>query len=296
MNLTKNIVALLSALVLFVAYMSYFVVDERSKALVMRFGEISRIVEKPGLYFKVPMIETVTLIEDRILVWENNDRPIQDNKSQVYVVDAYTLARISDARLFRETLGANLEQGEARIAALMDAALRQTYGTRSFEESLSGNRSAIMREIRDQVRVEAKGLGIEIVDIRIRRADLDKDVLDSTYARMRSERDAIAANTRSEGEATKTRIKAETDRAFIERTANAQKQSEIIRGEGDAERNRVFAEAFQKDPEFFAFYRSMQAYQKALSNGDTTMVLDPKSDFFKYFGTTNRGTDAPKPQ
>ncbi len=288
MNLTRNALAAVAALILFVAYLSYFVVDERSKALVMRFGEISRIVEKPGLYFKFPGVETVTLIEDRTLVWENNDRPVQDNKSQVYVVDAYTLARISDARLFRETLGANLEQGEARIAALMDAALRQTYGTRSFEETLSGSRAAIMREIRDQVRIEAKALGIEIVDIRIRRADLDKDVLDSTYARMRSERDAIAAKTRSEGEATKTRIKAETDRAFIERTANAQRQSEIIRGEGDAERNRVFAEAFTKDPEFFAFYRSMQAYSKALANGDTTMVLDPKSDFFRYFGTQGR--------
>jgi modulator of FtsH protease HflC len=125
MNMTKNAIAAVIALVLFVAYLSYFVVDERQKALVLRLGEISRIVEKPGLYFKVPFAETVTMIEDRIVMWENNDRPVQDNNSQVYIVDAFTLARISDARLFRETLSADLQQGEIRIAALMDAALRQ---------------------------------------------------------------------------------------------------------------------------------------------------------------------------
>jgi modulator of FtsH protease HflC len=276
---------LFAALIAFIGYLSYFVVDEREKALVARFGEISRIVEKPGLYFKVPFVEAVTKIEDRIVVWDNNDRPVQDINSQVYIIDAFTLARISDARLFRETLGASLSQGENRIASLMDAALRQSYGRRPFADTLSTSRSVIMQEITDRVRREAKPLGIEIVDIRIRRADLDGAVLNATHERMKSERNAIAANTRSEGEANFVRVRAETDRAFTERTANARRQSEIIRGEGDGERNRTFAEAFQKDPEFFAFYRSMQAYTKALSNGDTTMVLDPNSDFFKYFGT-----------
>ena len=294
MSMTKNAIAAVLALALFIAYLSYFVVDERRKALVLRLGEISRIVEKPGLYFKVPFAETVTMIEDRIVVWENNDRPVQDNNSQVYIVDAFTLARISDARLFRETLSADLEQGEIRIAALMDAALRQTYGRRAFSDTLSSERATIMHEITEQVRNEAKPLGIEVVDIRIRRADLDGAVLEATHNRMKSERNALAANTKAKGEATKIRVFAETDRAFIERTANAQRQSEIIRGEGDAERNKIFAEAFTKDPEFFAFYRSMQAYSKALANGDTTMVLDPKSDFFRYFGTQGRSS-APTP-
>jgi modulator of FtsH protease HflC len=292
MNMMTRILGLIAGLILLVAYMSYFVVDEREKALVMRFGEISRIVEKPGLYFKLPLVETVASIEDRIVVWENNDRPVQDSNSQVYIVDAFTLARISDARLFRETLGADLSQGENRIAALMDAALRQTYGRRAFGDTLSSNRAAIMKEITDRVRLEAKPLGIEIVDIRIRRADLNGDVLKATHERMRSERNAIAANTRSQGEATKTRIIAETDRAFTEKTADARRRSEIIRGEGDAERNRVFAEAFQKDPEFFSFYRSMQAYQRALANRDTTLVVSPNSEFFKYFGTEQ--SSAPK--
>jgi modulator of FtsH protease HflC len=292
MNMTTRLLGIVAALILLVGYMSYFVVDEREKALVMRFGEISRIVEKPGLYFKVPLVETVAPIEDRIVVWENNDRPVQDSNSQVYIVDAFTLARISDARLFRETLGADLSQGENRIAALMDAALRQTYGRRPFGDTLSLNRAAIMKEITDRVRQEAKPLGIEIVDIRIRRADLNGDVLKATHERMRSERNAIAANTRSQGEATKTRIIAETDRVFTEKTADARRRSEIIRGEGDAERNRVFAEAFQKDPEFFSFYRSMQAYQRALANRDTTLVVSPDSEFFKYFGTEQ--SSAPK--
>jgi modulator of FtsH protease HflC len=283
--MASRLIGLIVAAVAFVAYLSYFIVDEREKALVLKFGEISRIVEKPGLYFKIPIMETVTKIEDRIVVWENNDRPVQDSNSQVYIIDAFTLARIQDARLFRETLGADLSQGENRIAQLMDAALRQTYGRRPFADTLSANRSSIMKEITDRVRAEAKPLGIEIVDIRIRRADLDGAVLSATHERMKSERNAIAANTRSEGEATKVRVIAETDRIFRERTANARRQAEIIRGEGDAERNKIFADAYQKDPEFFAFYRSMQAYSKSLANGDTTMMLDPGSDFFKYFGT-----------
>ena len=286
----RNILGFLIAAVLFVGWMTYFVVDEREKALVMRFGDISRIVVKPGLYFKIPFAETVTTIEDRIIVWENNDRPVQDKDSQVYVVDAITLARIADARKFRETLGADLEQGEVRIGALLDAALRQTYGRRSFDEVLSSDRSTMMREIRDQLRRESAALGIEIVDVRVRRTDLDGAVLQSTYERMRSERNALAADIRSRGEASKTRLIAETDRKFIERTADARRQSEVLRGEGDGERNRIFAEAFQKDPEFFSFYRSMQAYAKALSSKDTTLVLNPESEFFKYFGTQGKDT------
>ncbi len=292
MTFVRNMFGFAVAALMLVAYLSYFVVDERQKALVLRFGEIARIVEEPGLYFKVPFMESVTMVEDRIVVWENNDRPVQDKESQVYVVDAITLARISDARAFRETLGADLGQGETRIGALLDAALRQTYGRRSFDEVLSSDRSNIMREIRDLLRRDTKSLGIEIVDVRIRRTDLSGSVLNDTHNRMRSERNALAADIRSRGEATRTRMNAETERQYIEKTAGARRTSEIVRGEGDAERNRVFAEAFEKDPEFFAFYRSMQAYQKAFANKDTTLVLSPNSQFFEYFGTEPR--TAPK--
>jgi membrane protease subunit HflC len=281
----RNSIGFIIAAILFIAYMCYFVVDERQKVIVQRLGEISRIVEEPGLYFKLPFFESVTAIEDRIIIWENNDRPVQDKASQVYIVDAITLARINNARLFRETLGADLEQAETRVGALLDAALRQTYGRRSFDEVLSSDRTTMMNEIQEKVEKEAAALGIQIVDVRIRRTDLDGAVLQSTHERMRSERNALAAQTRSTGEAFKTRMNAETDRLYIEKTAKARRDAEIIRGEGDADRNRIFAEAFEKDPEFFNFYRSMQAYARALASKDTTLVLNPESEFFKYFGS-----------
>ena len=295
MSSTKTILAIIAAAIAIILYMSYFVVDERQKALVLRFGEINRIVEEPGLYFKLPIADTVTPIDDRIIIWENNDRPVQDVASQVYIVDAITLARIKDARLFRETLGADLMQAEARVAARLDAALRQTYGRRSFDAALSSDRAAMMREIRDELRTEADLLGIEIVDVRVRRTDLSENVLEQTYRRMESERKALAQDIRSQGEATKTRMNAETDREVTVKIAEARRQSEIIRGEGDAERNRVFAEAFEQDPEFFSFYRSMQAYAKSLASQGTTMVLNPDSEFFKYFGTQQRAPEAAAP-
>ncbi len=284
MSYLRNTLGIIIGLAILVGYLSYFVVDEREKVIVQRFGEISRTVEQPGLYFKIPFAESITPVDDRIILWENNDRTVQDKDSQVYIVDAITLARIQDARRFRERLGANLEQAEIRIGALLDAALRQTYGRRSFDQVLSSDRATMMQEISKQVHDEAAELGIEIVDVRIRRTDLSGAVLADTHDRMRSERNALATDIRSRGEAYRTRMNAETDRQFIEKTAGARKQAEIIRGEGDAERNRIFAEAFQQDPDFFGFYRSMQAYQKALANHDTTLVLSPESDFFKYFG------------
>ena len=280
----RRILGIFAAIVAFIAYSSYFVVDERQKALVLRFGEINRMVAEPGLYFKVPFADDVTFVEDRIIIWENNDRPVQDIASQVYIVDAITLARVIDTRKFRETLGADLAQAETRIAARLDAALRQTYGRRSFDAALSSDRAVMMREIRDEVRKEAVSFGIEIVDVRVRRTDLNENVLEQTYKRMESERNALAADIRSEGEATKTRMNAETDRTYTTKLADARRQSEIVRGEGEGERNKVFAQAFQQDPEFFSFYRSMQAYAKSLGTDGTTFVLKPTSEFFRYFG------------
>jgi modulator of FtsH protease HflC len=293
MAIFRNIIGLVLAAVLVVLYLSYFIVNEKQKALVLRFGDIYRVVEEPGLYFKLPIADTVTTIEDRIIVWEMNDRPVQDIASQVYIVDAITLARVKQARLFRETLGADLDQAQARVAARLDAALRQTYGRRSFDAALSKERSVMMEEIRTELRKEADNLGIEIVDVRVRRTDLSENVLAQTYARMESERNALAADIRSQGEATKVQRIAETDRAYTEKLATSRRDAEIIRGKGDADRNRLFAKAFQQDPEFFAFYRSMQAYAKSLGAEGTTLVMDPKSDFFKYFGTQKDKAQVP---
>jgi modulator of FtsH protease HflC len=293
MAIFRNFLGVLIAAILFVLYLSYFIVNEKQKALVLRFGDINRIVEEPGLYFKLPIADTVTTIEDRIIVWEMNNRPVQDVASQVYIVDAITLVRIADARLFRETLGADLEQAEARIAARLDAALRQTYGRRSFDAALSSDRAVMMDEIATELSKEADTLGIKIVDVRVRRTDLSENVLAQTYARMESERNALAADIRSQGEATKVQRIAETDRTYNVKLAEAKREAEIVRGQGDGLRNRVFAKAFETDPEFFGFYRSMQAYAKSLGTDGTTLVLDPKSDFFKYFGTQKDKAQVP---
>lgn len=285
MNIFKSFGAVLLAAIAFLVWTSVFVVDERQKALVTQLGEIQREINEPGIYFKLPFVQEVVTIEDRIVFFESPDKEVQVVDSRRYVVDTVTMIRVNNPRRFRETVGASLNRAKDRIETRLDAALRQTYGRRSFDAALSKDRAAMMREIRDQVRLEAEALGIEVVDVKIRRTDLLEQVLKDTYARMNAERFAEAAELRAVGEAQATRIKAEADRQSVELMSKAQRESEILRGTGDATRNKVFAEAFQQDPEFFAFYRSMQAYSKSLANSDTTLVLKPDSEFFKYFGT-----------
>jgi membrane protease subunit HflC len=284
MNLFKSSGIIVIAILALIVWSSTFIVDERKKALVLRFGEINRIVEKPGLYFKVPIADDVVPIEDRRILWTSDNMSVQVVDGRRYLVDAVTMARIVNAQRFRETVSADISRAWDRIRTRLDAALRQTYGKRTFEAALSKDRAVMMREIRDQVRTEALNNGIEIVDVRIVRTDLMDEVLKNTYERMSSERIAEAKDLRGRGEARKIEIMAQADRAYTEKFADARRQSEVIRGQGEGERNRIFAEAFQQDPEFFSFYRSMQAYAKSLSTSGTTLVLRPDSDFFKYFG------------
>jgi membrane protease subunit HflC len=262
-----------------------FVVDERQKVLVQRFGEVSRIVEDPGIYFKLPFADAVVPIEDRVFIWNSNNMTVQVSDKQRYLVDTVTMARISNAQKFRETVGANLDLAEARIRTRLDAALRQTYGKRTFNAALSKDRAVMMQEIREQVRNEAENLGIRLVDVRIRRTDLMKEVLDATYQRMQSERLAEAKDLRGKGEATKIQMTASADRQAVEMVSKANRAAQTIRGQGDADANRVFAEAYNLDPEFFSFYRSLQAYSTSLANSGTTMVLNPNSEFFRYLKT-----------
>ncbi|GAB4236331.1 MAG: protease modulator HflC [Methyloligellaceae bacterium] len=284
----KYIGLALAAAALFIVYSSVFVVDERQKALVIRLGQIQRAIEEPGLYFKVPIVEELLYVEDRLLFFESLDKSVQVIDGRRYNVDAITMLKIVDPRKFRETVRASLGQARDRIETRLDAALRQTYGKRSFDAALSKDRAAMMAEIRDQVRSEARSLGIEIVDVRIRRTDLMPDVLKDTYDRMNAERFAEAAQLRAIGDAQRRKIRAEAEREAVEMVSKAQREAEIIRGQGDAERNRVFADAFSRDPEFFAFYRSMLAYPKSLEGDDTTLVLTPESEFFRYLkGSTD---------
>jgi membrane protease subunit HflC len=287
-KILKPFALILVAIGLLIAFTSTYVVDERQKALVVRFGEIQRTIEEPGLNFKMPIIDEVVFVEDRVLFFESIDKSVQVVDGRRYLVDAVTMLRITDPRKFRETVGADLNLARDRIDTRLDAALRQTYGKRTFGVALSKDRAAMMREIRDQVKTEAQALGIEIIDVRIRRTDLMPDVLKDTYERMNAERFAEAAQLRAVGETARRRIRAEADREAVELVAKAKRESEIERGKGEAERNRIFADAFNRDPEFFAFYRSMKAYSNSLKGSGTTLVLSPDSEFFEYFNSGSR--------
>jgi membrane protease subunit HflC len=278
----------------FAAYTSLFIVDERQKALVVQFGQIQRTIDKPGLYFKWPIIEELVYVEDRLIFFESVDKSVQVVDGRRYLVDAIIMLRIVDPQKFRETVQANLDRARDRIDTRLDAALRQTYGKRTFEAALSRDRAVMMDEIRDQVKSEAQNLGIDIVDVRIRRTDLMPEVLKDTYERMSAERFSEAAQLRAIGDAQRRRIRAEAEREAVELVANATRQSEITRGEGDAERNKTFADAYQRDPEFFAFYRSMKAYPRSLKGSDTTLVLTPDSEFFKYLRDSEGNKASPR--
>ncbi len=280
-----------AAVVLFLVFSSIFVVNEREQAIVLRFGEIKRVEINPGLYFKLPLsfagLDTVQIIEDRLLRFDLDDIRVQVSGGKFYEVDAFLTYKISDARLFREQVSASILRAESLLRTRLDAALRQTYGLRGFEAALSAERAKMMGEVRDQLIPEAGNLGMKIVDVRIRRTDLTREVSQQTYERMKAERLAEAERLRARGLEAARRIRALADRNVVEIKAEAQREAEILRGQGEGERNKIFADAYQKDPEFFSFYRSMIAYSAALENSDTTMVLSPNSEFFSYFRDAN---------
>ena len=286
MNRLPILGVVLTALML-LAYNSFFVVNLREQAIVVRFGEIQDVKTEPGIFFKMPLalfeLDNVQIIENRKLRFELDDIRVQVSGGKFYEVDAFVVYSIEDARKFRSTVGGDLTQAEARLRTRLDSALRRAYGVRGFEAALSEERSAMMREVRDQMRGDASQLGLNIEDVRIRRTDLTKEVSDQTYERMKAERLAEAELIRARGNEGAQRLRAIADRQVVETEADAARESEILRGEGDAERNKIFADAFNKDAEFFEFYRSMQAYTAALENSGTTMVLSPDSDFFRFF-------------
>ncbi len=281
------ILAALGAIIVLALYGSIFVVNERQQAIVLRFGEIVDVKNEPGLYFKLPFAfleaDNVQLIEDRILRFDLDDIRVQVSGGKFYEVDAFIAYRIEDPRRFRQTVSGSILLAEQRLKTRLDAALRGVYGLRGFEAALSAERSAMMREVADSLRPDAISLGLKIEDVRIRRTDLTVEVSQQTYDRMKAERLAEAELLRARGREAAQRIKARADRQVVEIIAEARKESEILRGEGEGERNKIFAEAFGRDPEFFDFYRSMIAYGEALLNSDTTMVLSPDSEFFRFF-------------
>lgn len=292
------ILAGLLGLILLTVYASVFVVNERQQAIVLRFGEIQDVKTEPGLYFKAPFafagFDTVQIIEDRLLRLDLADSPpVQVSGGRFYEVDAFLTFRITDARRFREQVSGDLGSAAARLRTRFDAALRRVYGLRGFEAALSDERATMMGEVRDLLRPDAAQLGLTVEDVRIVRTDLTAEVSQQTFDRMKAERLAEAERLRARGRENAQRIRAVADRQVVEILSEARRESEILRGEGDAERNRIFAEAFSRDPEFFEFYRSMAAYQRAIVQSGSTMVLSPESEFFRYFRNSTGEPDAP---
>lgn len=282
-----TLIAVAVAVVLVLVYSSIFVVNERQQAIVLRFGEIVDVKTEPGIYFKAPFpfleADNVQLVEDRVLRFDLEDIRVQVSGGRFYEVDAFIAYRISDPRLFRQAVSGSIPLAEQRLRTRLDAALRRVYGLRGFEAALSEERNAMMREVAEQLQPDASSLGLEIVDVRIRSTDLTQEVSQQTYERMKAERLAEAERLRARGREAAQRIRARADREVVEIIAEARRESEILRGEGEAERNAIFADAFRRDPEFFEFYRSMAAYEEALKGDGTTMLLSPDSEFFRYF-------------
>src|SRR5690606_20483860 len=232
--------------------------------------------------------DNVQLIENRVLRFDLDNIRMQVSGGKFYEVDAFIAYRISDPREFRAAVSGSVELAEQRLRTRLDAALRRVYGLRDFEAALSEERANMMREVADQLRPDAGSLGLEIVDVRIRRTDLTQEVSQQTFDRMKAERLAEAERLRARGNEAAQRIRARADREVVEIVAEAERESEILRGEGDAERNSIFAGAYLRDPQFFDFYRSMSAYGTALNGEGTTMVLSSESEFFRFFRDPNQ--------
>ncbi len=278
------------AVILFLVYSSVFVVNEREQAIVVRFGEIQDVKREPGIYFKLPFgfmdADRVQYVEDRALRFDLDNIRVQVRGGAFYEVDAFVVYSITDPRRFRETVSGDREAAESRLRTRLDAALRRVYGLRNFDAALSDERASMMQEVHADLNGAAETLGLSIRDVRIRRTDLTQEVSAQTFQRMRAERLAEAELIRARGNEQGQRRRAIADRQVVEFVSEAQRDSEVLRGEGDAERNRIFGEAFQRDPGFFEFYRSMRAYVASLADSGTTMVLSPDSEFFRFFNSS----------
>jgi membrane protease subunit HflC len=262
---------------------SFYIVDEREKALVLQFGQVKAQKENPGLYFKIPFIQEVVRYDDRILSLDTQPLEVTPLDDRRLVVDAFARFRITDVKQFRQAVGTGgVASAEARLERILNASLREVLGSVSSNDILSEDRVLLMNRIRDKAIQDSENLGIEVVDVRIKRADLPEQNLEATFARMRAEREREAADERARGNEAAQKVRAQADRTAVTLVSEAQRDSDIIRGEADGARNAIFAEAFNQDPEFFAFYRSLAAYEESLKGSNTTLVLSPDSEFFDF--------------
>jgi membrane protease subunit HflC len=262
---------------------SMFVVDEREKVMVLQFGQVKQVIDQPGLGFKIPFIQDVFRYEDRILGLPTQPLEITFLDDRRLIVDAFARWRIVDLEAFRRAVGSGGEDAaRANLDKIINAEIREVLGGVDSNKVLSEDRTALMNHIRDNAKAKAKGLGVDVIDVRLTRTDLPEQNLESTFARMRAERDREAADEIGRGNEAAQRVRATADRSVVEVVSQARKEAEIIRGEADAKRNAIYAEAFGKDPEFFAFTRSLTSYERALQAGNSSMVMKPDSEFFDY--------------
>ena len=268
------------------ALSSVFIVDERERVLVLQFGQVKQEITEPGLGFKVPLIQEVVRYEDRILGLPTQPLEVTPLDDRRLVVDAFARWRIVDLNAFRQAVGVGGEQAARdRLDRIINAAIREILGSVPSQRVLSEDRTSLMNQIRDIARREAAALGVEVIDVRLTRTDLPSQNLDATFARMRAEREREAADEIARGGEAASRVRATADRTVVELTSQARKEAEVIRGEADAARNVIYADAFGRDPEFFAFTRSMTSYERALQGSNSSIVLSPDSEFFDYLGS-----------
>ncbi|MAQ37622.1 membrane protease subunit HflC [Thioclava sp. ES.031] len=268
---------------IFLGLNSVFVVDEREKALVLRFGEVQQVKTEPGLGFKIPVVDTIVKYDDRILSLTTQPLEVTPEDDRRLVVDAFARWRIVDAVKFREAVGAGGETtAKSRIDGILNNAIREVLGSVPSTAVLSDDRTPLMNRIRDLARREALSLGVDVIDVRLTRTDLPEQNLASTYGRMRAEREREAADERARGAEAAQRIRATADRTAVEVTSEAKKQAEIVRGEADAQANKVYADAYGKDRQFFAFVRALQFYAQSMKTQTSSLVTQPDSLYFDY--------------
>lgn len=269
-------------LAVIIAFGAMFTVYQTRQAIVVRLGQPVRVITQAGLHFKWPLIDSVILVDKRILDLENPAQELIASDQKRLVVDAFARYRIHDPLRFYQTVG-SVEGANSRLSTLLNSALRRVLGETTLQHVIREERTQLMGRTREQLDREAKSFGIEVIDVRIRRADLPDQNSQAVYQRMQTERQAEAAQLRASGTQRAQEIRARADREVTVMVAEATSRAEQLRGEGDAERNRIFAESYSRDPDFFAFYRSMQAYEAGLRHNDTRLLLKPDTDFFRYF-------------
>ncbi len=288
MNRKLNILIGALVVLLFLVSSAVYIVDEREKALVLQFGKVKAVKEDPGLAFKIPLIQQVVKYDDRILSLETRPLEVTPLDDRRLVVDAFARWRIADVVQFRKAVGdGGIPLAERRIERILNAEIREALGQVVSNAILSSDRKKLMERIRDRARQKAEALGVEVIDVRLKRTDLPAQNLEATFARMRAEREREAADQVARGQEAAQKIRAAADRTRVEIVSKAQKQAEIIRGEADARRNAIFARAYGKDKEFFEFYRSLRAYEQALKRENSRLILSPDSAFFNYLKSEN---------